>query len=90
MMIHVPVKVLLMKQLLLLITIHFIIFHQREKDRQEKVFVALEQKKAAAVSASAWEVHPVAPGNNLNAIKGFFGAGPVYYSLTNYHFLSYR
>ena len=38
-----------MKQLLLLLTIHSLIFHQQEKDKKEKLFVTLE--KGVAVNA---------------------------------------
>ena len=38
-----------MKQLLLLLTIHSLIFHQQEKDKKEKLFVTLE--KGAAFNA---------------------------------------
>lgn len=36
-----------MKQLLLLLTIHSLIFHQQEKDKKEKLFVTLEKGAAA-------------------------------------------
>ncbi|HKO81060.1 MAG TPA: hypothetical protein VJU78_11730 [Chitinophagaceae bacterium] len=32
-----------MKQLLLLLTIHSLIFHQQEKDKKEKLFITLEK-----------------------------------------------
>lgn len=38
-----------MRQLLLLLTIHSLIFHQQEKDKKEKLFVTLE--KGAVVNA---------------------------------------
>lgn len=38
-----------MKQLLLLLTIHSLIFHQQEKDQKEKLFVTLEKGSTVKV-----------------------------------------
>ena len=89
MMLCPPFKALLMKQLLLLITIHFIIFHQREKDKQDKVFVALQDKKVADTSpAKNWNFHFELQKNDLG--KAFLGLTPAAYSLTSYKFLTAR
>jgi hypothetical protein len=76
-----------MKQLLLLITIHFIIFHQREKDKHEKVFVALEKKNLSGMSpVKNWNFHLDLEKNNY----GFLTTRPISDHLMGYHFLNPR
>lgn len=53
-----------MKQLLLLITIHSLIFHQQEKDQKEKLFVTLEKSSIVKLKPQMdWNLFLTMPEN---------------------------
>lgn len=80
-----------MKQVLLLLTIHLLIFHQYQKDKKEQKFF-IATKSAAAIKKEQ--------NNNLNALlqdlrmnksdSFLYVTGPVRYNFTDYSFLFKR
>jgi len=77
-----------MKQILLLVIIHSLIFHQYQKDKKEQKFFKSTKSAAAVIKEQK---------NNLNTLlqdlqaggydKLIFSSGPVIYNFTDYSFL---
>jgi hypothetical protein len=74
-----------MKQLLLLLTIHSLIFHQQEKDQKEKLFVTLEKGSTVKVKPQIeWNLFSQMPEDA--PYESFYShvPGPVLYHFRNY------
>ena len=69
-----------MKQLLLLLTIHSLIFHQQEKDQKEKLFVTLEKSSTVKLKPPMdWNLFLQMPEDVL--YESFYShvPGPILY-----------
>ena len=75
-----------MKQLLLLLTIHFLIFHQRGKDKKEKFLITLEKKNTASVKPQKnWNfLQEMQAGDSLYFVQP---AGHIAYNPGDYSYL---
>jgi len=74
-----------MKQLLLLLTIHSLIFHQQEKDQKEKLFVTLEKGSTVKIEPQMdWNLFLQMPEDAPYESLYSHVPGPVLYYFRDY------